>query len=177
MVYLTLSIDGTPDARARAAIDDAAGRQGGAATWRVHPAIGRSYALLEMPDAYDRAALGAVADGVLYETAVIALAVSPTVPQALPAVTDALAGAGRPAGMRACRPWEGGVILEWDPAVSSADVVLNVIDLELRRFSAGRTAEVLSPLPAGTVTEIAARGLGAPEIGTRRVLELLIDDA
>jgi hypothetical protein len=113
----------------------------------------------------------------VYETAIIAMAVSPAVPQALPRLYEALGGAGRPAGVLSCRTSAGSVVVEWDPGVSGVDVVMGLIDVELRRFASGRTAEVLAPLPASVIANIAARGLQAPQIQPDRVLELLVDDA
>ena len=58
-----------------------------------------------------------------------------------------------------------------------AAVVLGVVDVELRRFHSGRTAELLTPLPAEWTAKIAAEGLQAPEIARDRVLEDLIERA
>jgi len=175
VAYITLSIGGTPDERRREAIDETVRLQGGRTTWRAHPEIGRTYALLESA-AFDAQAINAVAGTQAYETAVIALAVSPAVPQALPVLQEALGGPGRPAGILACHPFPGGVVVEWDPDISRAELVLRLIDAELRRFASGRTAEVLAPLPTATIAKIAAEGLRAPEIRLDRVLEVLVDD-
>ena len=174
---MTLSIAGTPDERRRDTINEAVRRQGGTATWRVHSTIGRTYALLEFGGAFDAAAIRAAADAEVYETAIIALAVSPAVPQALPRLVEALGGRGRPAGILACIPFTGGVVVEWDPDATRAGVVLGLIDVELRRFASGRTAELLAPLPAAAIAKVAAEGLQAPEVGLGRVLEVLIRDA
>jgi hypothetical protein len=177
VAYLTLSIEGTPDEERTNAIDEAVRLQGGRTVWRVSEAVGRTYALLDLPDAYDAQAIRAVSDGDAYEEAIIALAVSPTVAQALPHLRAALAGPGGPAGILACRPYAGGVVVEWDPNVSRVDLVLGVIDVELLRFSSGRTIELLSPLPASLATKIAGDGLQAPQIGLDRVLESYFGDA
>ncbi len=174
---MTLSIAGTPDERDREAIDEAVRAQGGRTTWRVHPKIGRSYVLIESAGAVDAQAIRALSGVQAYESAIIALAVSPAVQQALPGLQKALGGPGRPAGVLACHPFSGGAVIEWDPNVSRADLVMGLIDLELRRFASGRTAEVLAPLPKSTVAKIAAEGLAAPEVRLDRVLEALVDDA
>jgi len=176
VAYITLSIAGTLDERRREAIDDTVRLQGGRATWRAHPEVGRTYALLESAEALDVRAIAADSGTQVYEAAIIALAVSPTVPQALPVLQEALAGPGRPAGILACREFSGGVVVEWNPDVSRAEVVLGVMDAELRRFDSGRTAEVLSPLPKSTIAKVASEGLRAPEIRLDRVLEALVDD-
>jgi hypothetical protein len=176
VAYTTLSIGGTLDERRREAIDEAVCRHGGRATWRVHPEIGRTYALLESGGSLDAEAVRAAAGERPYETAVIALAVSPAVPQALPALQEALAGPGRPAGILACHPFPGGIVVEWDPDVSRVELVLGLIDAELRRFASGRTSEVLTPLPKSTIAKLAAEGLQAPQVRLDRVLETLVDD-
>lgn len=177
VAYVTLSIAGTPDERQRAAIDEAVRAQGGRTTWRVHPKIGRSYVLIESAGPVDAQSIRSVSGGQAYASAVIALAVSPAVPQALPSVQEALGGPGRPAGVLACHPFPGGAVIEWDPDVSSTALVMGLIDVELRRFSSGRTAEVLGPLPRSAIAKIASDGLQAPEIRLDRVLEALVDDA
>ena len=176
VAYLTLSIEGTPDDARREAIDAHVRREGGRTVWRINPAIGRSYASLELPDAGAARQIDAGPGAVAYETAIIAMALSPTVLQALPSLREAFEGPGRPAGVLACRPFAGGIILEWDPGVSSAGVILGLVDVELRRFASGRTIELLLPLAPATVAKVAAEGLHAAEISPERVLEHLIDD-
>ena len=175
MTYLTLSVEGIVGDARRAAIDTFARDRGGKAIWRTSSTAGRSYASLDLPDGFDAAGLVAAADETLYEMPVIALAVFPAAPEALPGLREALAGAGRPAGVLACRPCEGGAIVEWDPSVTRADVVYATIDVELRRWGGGRRAELLSPLPPELTLRVAAQGLAAPEIGPGRVLEMLLE--
>jgi hypothetical protein len=143
--------------------------------WRINPSAGRSYALLELPDGFDLRELSIAPGEVAYETAVIAWAVFPTVPEALPYVYEALGGAGRPRSVLACRPCPQGAIVEWDPDSGGIDIVMKLIDVELRRFHSGRRAELLSPLTPALSAKIAASGLKAPEIAADRILELLID--
>jgi hypothetical protein len=69
----------------------------------------------------------------------------------------------------------GGVVVEWDPQHSAVEVLLGTIDVELRRFSSGRRAELLSPLPPEVVAALAARGLQTPQITTQRILELIVN--
>lgn len=171
VAYLTLSVDGDLDDVRRGAIEDAVRREGGRAIWRTSAAAGRSYALLELPDEYDISAIGATVAGSVYEKPIIALALFPVVAEALPSLREALGGPGRPAGVRACRSCPQGLILEWDPSISGAEVVMGVIDVELRRWQSGRTTEVLSPLPPSVVAMVAASGLRAPQITVERTLE------
>lgn len=175
MSYVTVSIVGSPHETRREAIDGLVRGVGGSATWRTSLAAGRTYALLDLPVAFDALGLAPEPGEVVYETAIIAWAVFPTVAEALPALHDALGGAGRPAGVLACLPCERGVIVEWDPARSLIELIANVVDVELRRFRSGRTAELLSALPADVTARIAAAGLQTPGISADRVLDLLIE--
>jgi len=143
--------------------------------WRINPSAGRSYALLELPNGLDLREISIAPGEVAYETAIIAWAVFPTVPEALPQLCAALGGAGRPRGVLACRPCPQGAIVEWDPDVGNIEIVMKVVDVELRRFCSGRRVELLSPLTAALSAKIAASGLNAPEIAPDRILELLID--
>jgi hypothetical protein len=173
--YFTMSFAEIPDGSRRDAIDAVVRAHGGRATWRINPSAGRSYALLEVPSGFDRTQIPQAPGEIAYDTAVIAWAVFPTVPEALPHLCDALGGAGRPAGVLACQPCPGGAIVEWDPGLCGVEIVTKLIDVELRRFRSGRRAELLSPLPPFAVAKIAAQGLRAPEIATDRILELLIE--
>lgn len=177
VVYLTLSIDADLDDVRRAAIDDAVQREGGKVVWRRSEVASCSYALVELPDGHDHAAIRAASGAMAYDRLVIALAVFPTVAQAMPALLDALGGPGRPAGVMRCRACSGGVVVEWDPDVTDARVVIGIIDLELGRFGSGRITELLSPLPPSLIAKIAASGLEAPQIVPKRILELRIDRA
>jgi hypothetical protein len=174
VAYFTLSIDGAPDDAQQFEIDEVVHGQGGSTQWRVNATFGRSYAAIEAAETADLSALRSVPDAVLYEGAVIALAVSPSVPQALPKLIDAIDGPGKPAGILACRRYGDGVIVEWDSQVTRPELVFGAIDVELRRFESGRSATLLSPLPKSVVTSIAAQGLAAPQIGNDRILELLM---
>jgi hypothetical protein len=171
VAYLTLSSEGDLGDRRRAAIEDAVRGQGGSVVWRTSAAAGRSYGLLAVPDAYDAAPIRAMSAGTLYDKPIIALAVFPALAEALPSLGETFAGAGRPAGVLACMPCPGGIIVEWDPSVTGAEVVVALVDVELRRWQSGRTAELLSPLPRSLVAKLAANGLRAPEIAPERVLE------
>jgi hypothetical protein len=177
VVYLTLSMDGELDGGRRAAIDNLVRSERGCALWRASASAGRSYALLELPDTADRTAIRAAFGATVYDRPVIALAVFPTVPEALLPLREALGAAGRPAGVLACRDAPGGVVVEWDPGVTGVDVVMALVDVELARFHSGRAAELLSPLPPALVAEIAAKALEAPQVEPRRILEMRIEGA
>jgi hypothetical protein len=172
VIYLTLSMEGDPTASQRDALEDAVRVRGGSVIWRSSATTGRSYASLALPVADNASPLPVPVGATLYEKAIIALAVFPAIAEALPPLVAALDGTGRPAGMLACHAVPGGVALEWDPRVSSAAVVLGLVDVELKRFASGRRAELLAPLPPEITTQIAAESLHAAEIVPDRVLEL-----
>jgi hypothetical protein len=174
VIYLTLSIEGELDDARRTATENAVAAQGGSAVWRTSRRCRRTYALLEVPQRYDADSIEAASAGTVHDRPIIALAVFPTVPEALPCVLDARGGPGRPAGVLACQPCDGAVILEWDPNLSAAEVVLGLVDVELQRFGSGRTAELLAPLPAALLAAVAAGGLQAPQIEPARILEVQI---
>lgn len=172
MVYLTLVVESELDDARRAAVDEVVAGQGGSAFWRTSPTTGRSYALFELPDECDRTTIERATGPTLYDGAIIALAVSPAVAEALPHLCDALGGPGRPAGVLGCRRNGDAAVVEWNPAITAPSVILGLIDVELRRFSSGRTARLLSPIPAAIAAKLAASGLRAPQIEPARILEL-----
>jgi hypothetical protein len=156
------------------AMGAAAKSRGGSIEWSVHPRFGRAYALVNGEHAECFDAMRDECRAVVFETPVIALAVFPSVSEALPSIIEALTGPGRPGGVIACDRLSRGVVIEWDLDRTAASVVLGLIDTELDRFHAGRVNELLSPLPLEWWTRIAAEGLRAPEIAPDRVIEALL---
>lgn len=180
MIYRTAKTDGIIGDAQRAAVDAAVRSYGGSVRWHLSARAHRSYALLGFADARNAAGAGEAVAGVAtaYDCPVIALAVFPEVSEALPPVIEALGAPGRPDGIRTCEPCaNGGAVVEWDLDRTAAGVVLGLIDLELRRFASGRTAELLTPLSPDWLTRIAADGLQASEISQDRVLEFLLERA
>jgi hypothetical protein len=174
---MTISVEGKISDAQRAAVDGEVRSQRGTSVWRADAASGRSYALLELPEPGDAAAIAAASGGTVYERPIIALALFPAVSEALSSLFEALGGTGRPAGILACRRSGRGIIVEWDPSITEPSVVIALVDVELRRFGGGHVAQVLSPLPPSMVASIAADGLRAPQISPQRILELRIDGA
>lgn len=169
--YRTLRGNDRLDRDRRLAIERDANALGGRVIWRTSPRAGRTYGLLECERTFD----GADFDGVtVYDVPVIALAVFPAVVEALPNLVEALGGPGRLAGIRSCDRSGQGVVVEWDLERTAATLVLGAVDVELRRFNSGRTAELLTPLPLPWVARLASDALCAPEIGEDRVLEALV---
>ncbi len=177
MIFITVRTTGASDDALHARIDLAVGALGGRSRWRNSARASRSYGLLELPDGQRGATLAAAGGAIVFESPIIALAVFPAVAEALPTLLAALAGAGRPGGVVACEPIDGGIAIEWDPQRTSAGIVLGIVDVELARFHSGRTAELLTPLPPAWVAEIAADGLQAAGMSSDRVLEDLIERA
>jgi hypothetical protein len=181
VAFLTLSADRILDPTQRTTIEALVPSGGREAVWRSSSRTGRTYALFELTSdsaaREGRRAIEASGLATAYTTAIIAIAVFPTVAQALPTMLDALTGDGRPEGMLSVTACDGGMVVEWDPERSAPSVVLGLIDVELRRFNAGRTTEVLSPLSTETIARIARMQLQAPQIATDRILDVLLEHA
>jgi hypothetical protein len=182
VAFLTLSADRILEPTQRTTIEALVPSGGKEAVWRSNLRTGRTYALFELASILDvreaRRAIDASGLATAYETAIIAIAVFPTVAQALPPVVEALSGPGRPEGILSVSGGQGGgAVVEWDPERSAPSVVLGLIDVELRRFNAGRTTEVLSPLSSETIARIARTQLQAPQVATDRILDVLLEQA
>ncbi len=177
MIRLTVRTGRGFDATAREAVDTAVISHGGSAAWREHPALGRAYGAIAVPTAAGAGAVRAAltGDAVAYDAAVAALAVFPADRSAVPALLEALGGPGRPAGVLACEPCEGGAIVEWDPQRTAPSVVAALVDAELARAQTGRRILALAPLPLDVVAAIAADGLQAPGVAPDRILEHLLE--
>ena len=176
MSAFTLAYRMVPTDAEMAAITSIVRERGATIRWQTSLTFGRAYALVERASAECRDALRERAGSAWVDRAIIALAVSPSVDEALPALLHALGGPGRPLGIRLCEPVEGGIILEWDLERTSAEMILDLIDIEIARFTARRVNELLTPLPLAWSARIAADGLRAPEIAPDRILEHLLED-
>lgn len=140
-------------------------------SWQNAAAYERTYGLVEGAADACKAALQRASRANVFDRPVIALAISTSVPQAMPPLRSAFAGPGAPDGILSCESRENVLLVEWDLDRSSAALVLSLVDAELERFRAGRVNELLTPLPLAWWTRIAAAGLRAPEIAPERVLE------
>ncbi len=171
MSAFTLRFQPEPsDAEVRA-VEHAAHDLGARVTWQHATACKRMYGLVESASPACVSTLRNATVATVYDRPVIALAVFPSVPEALPPLLRALGGPGRPAGVRACDPCDGGMIVEWDLDATALDVIMNLIDIEIDRFRARRVNTLLTPLPLAWWTAIAASGLRTLEITPERVLE------
>ena len=131
---------------------------------------GRTYATLALGGATLDGLRAALAPAEVDEPPVLVVAVRPAAPAALGRLERALAGNGRPAGIRFARCDDGRLILELDEARTSLGFVLDAIDAVLG-LQSGREIVPLSPLGDATLAALAARVLQAPQIDAERVLE------
>ncbi|MDQ2872503.1 MAG: hypothetical protein M3R35_05195, partial [Candidatus Eremiobacteraeota bacterium] len=140
----TLRIDVVLDEQKRTGIA-AALRQAGAEV-RFGPQVlhSREYALVEAgDDVLPEDVAQCVQAGRLFGETIIVLAIEPTTPDALPVCLNALGGAGRPAGVLDCERIGSQLVLEFLPSTTSASLINAILDVELQRFSASRTAVLL----------------------------------
>ncbi len=79
--------------------------------------------------------------------------------------------------MLECAAVSGVVIVEFQPARTLPSLILNLVDVELRRFHGYRQVTLLNPLPAEVAAQIAAAGLQAAEIAPDRILETLLEQS
>lgn len=174
MNFQTVSFGREATAAERDDVESAVRARGGSVTWRSNARAGRTYGLVRLPDGELETTIDAAT---VHDAAIIAIAVFPVAAEALPFVRDALAGSGRPSGVIGTSDCSGGIIVEWDPRRTAVAAIYDLIDVELRRFGGGRSAELLAPLPDEVIARIAADGLQAPEIAPDRELETLVKRA
>jgi hypothetical protein len=172
---LTLIYRKVPNDAEIGAVSDIVHEHAGTIRWQVSRTYDRAYALVENAGAGCIDALGARTAAAFNASPIIALAVVPSVAEALPPILHALAGPGAPAGIRSCEAVGEAAIVEWNLDLTGSEIVLGLVDTEIARFHARRVNELLSPLPLRWVTRIAATGLNAPEIAPDRVLEALLE--
>ena len=147
---------------------------GGRIVWQRNDPPFSTYALVERVERECAAALAR--DGVEVEDGpVIAVAISPQVPEAMPFLEDALAGAGAPSSVRRCEPVGAGLVLEWELDRPGSTAVIPLADLEIARVGGGRITRLLSPLPLEWCARIASEGLQTPGLTDGRVLEELLE--
>jgi hypothetical protein len=171
MSAFTLRFQPEPSDAELRAVERAVHDCGARVTWQHATACKRMYGLVEGATPACISELREATVATVYDRPVIALAVFPSVAEALPPLLHALGGPGRPSGVVACDRCDGGAIVEWDLDISPLDVIMNLIDIEIDRYHARRTNALLTPLPLRWWTTIAANGLRAPDITPERVLE------
>jgi hypothetical protein len=175
MGAFTLRYQPAADDREIAAANAIVAEQRGNIAWQHARTCERTYALVEGSDAACADALRAATRAHVFDRPVIALALCPSPAEALPALAAALAGAGRPEGVLGYDTEDGTAIVEWDLERTPARVILDLVDVELDRYHAGRTGELLTPLSLAWLARIAADGLHAPEVAPQRILEAQLE--
>lgn len=164
------------DEPTKAALERASTGAGGSLRTCSSDRFGRSYVAIESEKPIPaEALLREVPSATLYDDAVIVIAIEPTPTDALPTLAEALGGSGRPSGVRSAERVGDALLVEFSAQRSPARFVLDVVDVELRRYHGQRRVELLSPVPAQWLARLAAEGLGAPEIDEDRVLESLLE--
>ncbi len=139
---------------------------------------GRTYGLVQGPASVEPdAAAQALSGARWYEETIIALAIEPTPVDALPAIAAPFSPDAGVAGVLECTVLEKSIVVEFQPARAAPSLILNLADVELRRFHGYRKVTLLNPLPAEIIALIAASGLQAAEIGPDRILETLLEQS
>ena len=87
------------------------------------------------------------------------------------AVRSAVFGAGRPAGVVRCETVGSELIIDVIDATTPIELVVQIADIELRRFSLPRRARLIGDLPDATAARIAGAGLGEPDLTVARIIE------
>lgn len=95
----------------------------------------------------------------------------------MPAIAGAFSASAGVAGVLDCVVLKESIVIEFEPARAMPSLVLNVVDVELRRFHGYRKVTLLNPLAAEILAQIAGSGLQAPEIAPDRILETLLEQS
>ncbi|MHB8147022.1 MAG: hypothetical protein ACYDGM_07175 [Vulcanimicrobiaceae bacterium] len=157
------------------AVDFAVRDDGASVSWSPRGRTGLQYGCITGASEQLPAVLSAVRGASIRAAEIIAVAVYPSVPEALPAIADALGGPGAPSGVCGLEVTAGGIVVEWDPSRTAASTIYGLIDIELTRFAASRVTELLTPLGDELLAQIAAHGLRAPELQSDRILERALE--
>jgi hypothetical protein len=138
---------------------------------------GRTYGLVQGPaSAEPDEAAQALPGARWYEETIIALAIEPTPAEALPVIAEAFSSDAGVAGVVECAALNGRIVVEFQPRTAPS-LILNLADVELRRFHGYRKVTLLNPLPPEVFAQIAASGLQASEIAPDRILETLLEQS
>lgn len=174
----TLRIDAASGDALQRRIAAALARDGVRLEFGPQHSLERTYVLVQGPAGADPVDLEqSFPEGRWYGEAIIALAIEPEPPDALPDLLRALDGPGRPAGICNCDIEGTCLVVEFLPSLTQPALVLRIVDVELRRTRGYRRVELLSPLPVEVLARVAADGLQAKEIATDRILESLLESA
>jgi hypothetical protein len=170
----TLRFIPLPDDAVMHTVEGIAMRHGARVTWEA-PYGARRYALLDGACVEAGIEIAASARAKVFEGPVIALALSPSAPEALLTLADALGGGGAPSGIVGCEMEGSALVVEWDLERTPYELIETLIAVELQRYRASSVNALLTPLPLKWVTRLAAYALRAPEITPERVLEYQLE--
>jgi hypothetical protein len=134
----------------------------------------RTYARLQLAESADLERLRAAVDARIDEPALTVLWIAPRESERLPALLQALAGPGRPAGVIEAKLRDAALCVELDERVTPLRFLVDVVDLELAR-APGRRILPLLPLDDESLTAFAAATLAAPEIDNTRLVERYVE--
>ena len=102
------------------------------------------------------------------------LRVAPDAPRRLAALSEALGGPGRPAGVCELRAEASALVVEIDARRTPLALVLALIDAELEN-APGRTIEPLVILDDGALAAFAGDLLGEPSLDASRLIETFLE--
>jgi len=142
-------------------------------SWGVAGAS-RTYARLRLTATTDVERVRAAIDARIDEPALTVLQVVPRESERLPALLEALAGAGRPAGIVEAGICDGGLCVELDERATPLRFLVDIIDVELAP-APGRRIVALLPLDDASLTAFASATLAAPEIDGSRLVERYVE--
>ena len=171
MLTLRVPLDGG-DAE-RTAITTALRASGTAVTWHDDETLALHYGIC----ACDAPPAQLPPGTKTYEGSIIVFALTPSLPEAIPPLLHALGGAGRPAGVHAAFERRGSVVIESDWSRTPPQLLVDLADVELRRFGGARVMRTLTPLPVEAAAAVAGAGLSTPEIAPSRILDVLLERA
>jgi hypothetical protein len=140
-------------------------------SWVLAASLARTYARCEVAaEAEDAIArLGPAGPARVDLPPLVVLQIVPEGAAALAALAEALGGEGRPRGIVSCERAAPALVVELDSDVTSLDLVVALIDAELR----GRPRRIvpLLPLEDDVLARFAAARLGAAAFGASRIIE------
>lgn len=143
-------------------------------SWNV--AGGRTYSRVRFESAGEAAALALLRRTARVDVPPLAvLRVEPLWPNAFPALRDALAGPGRPAGVVDARPdGTSAVIVELDCRKTTPAFLVALIDVELRAAPGRRIVPVLA-FDDGVLAAFAGTMLREPDLDGSRLIETYLE--
>jgi len=145
-------------------------RSAGARVTSWKAAAGRTYATVQLAPHANADASASVARATVFEPPLVVLRIVPDALRRLTALEDALAGPGRPRGVRDAVREPNALVVEVDPRETPLALIVALIDRELRS-APGRTIEPLVALDDETLAAFAGHELREPGLDASRLIE------